>query len=84
MSSRTRRRQDFKTYSEALEPGGSTSKRADKVRALLVYHNETSETPRVWAESVDDDGEETAGAADGQSVALVEALDALRAALLKK
>ena len=42
------------------------------------------QTPRVVAGSVDNDGEETAVAADGQSVALVKALDALRDALLKQ
>ena len=46
------------------------------------------QTPRVVAGSVDNDGEEAAGAADGQSAALVEAavkhLDALRAALLEQ
>ena len=46
--------------------------------------------PRVIARSVDGDGEETPAAADGQfvalgqSAALVDALDALRAALLEK
>ena len=45
---------------------------------------------RVVARSVDGDGEETPAAADGQfvalgqSAALVDALDALRAALLEK
>ena len=49
---------DFKTYSDALEPEGSTSERAEKVRALLVYNHETPETPRDFAGFGDDDGEE--------------------------
>ena len=75
---------DFKTYSDALKPGGSISKRSEDVRNLLIYDNETPETPRDYAGSVDEDGKdgkETAAAADP---ALVKALDALRAALLKQ
>jgi hypothetical protein len=58
---------------------------SEKVRALLVYNDEAPVTPGALP---DGDGEETAAAADGQSVTLVETavkhLDALRAALLEK
>ena len=72
--------EDFKTYTKALEPGGSISKRAEEVRKLLVY-NEDPNTPH---ELPDGDGQETAAAADGQSAAVVKALDALRDALLEQ
>ena len=49
---------DFKTYSDALEPKGSTSERAEKVRALLVYDNETPEASLVnVGKPAEDDGE---------------------------
>ena len=65
---------------KALEPGGSISKRAEEVRKLLVY-NEDPNTPH---ELPDGDGQETAAAADGQSAAVMKALDALRDALLEQ
>ena len=68
---------DFKTYTKALEPGGSISDRAKKVQKLLVYEKDPT-TPR-FAQSADDDGEE-----DEHPVAVAKALDALRAALLQK
>ena len=54
--------EDFKTYSDALEPKGSTSERAEKVRALLVYNNETPEASLVnVGDSAEGDGEAERG-----------------------
>ena len=62
-----------------------------KDMSVMKFNDRASfQAPRVVARSVDGDGEETPAAADGQlvalgqSAALVDALDALRAALLEK
>ena len=62
-----------------------------KDMTVMKFNDRASfQAPRVVARSVDGDGEETPAAADGQfealgqSAALVDALDALRAALLEK
>ena len=62
-----------------MEPGGSISKRAKDVQKLLVYEKDPT-TPR-FSQSADGDGGEED---DGHPVAVVQALDALRAALLQK
>ena len=60
------------------------------VKDMSVMQFDDRASVRVVARSVDGDGEETPAAADGQlvalgqSAALVDALDALRAALLEK
>ena len=94
---------DFEDISLAMNRGNYDEGEASNIFITLVKDmvvtkfddrdsSQIPETPpgpgRVVAGSVDDNGEETAGAADGQSAALVEAavkhLDALRAALLEK
>ena len=48
---------DFETYENSLEPMGSTSERAEMVRAMLYNKEETPDTPRVIAGFVDGEGD---------------------------
>ena len=86
---------DFKDISLALKASEDDKDEASNifvklVKDMSVMQFDDRASFRVVARSVDGDGEETPAAADGQfvalgqSAALVDALDALRAALLEK